>query len=285
MAVSPPDSVRIGQITHDAINPKTPPDGKPRAVRALLHRMKSRRWWQEVLLVASFYAVYSAIRDVRGSRPVSIAQAFHNARRVIGFERTFGLFHEAQIQHVFLGHRFLVRMLDDWYGSTHFVVTAAVLAVLFFAYPSRYRLWRDILAAATALALIGFAFFPLMPPRLLPAHYGFTDTLQAVGGLWNFNSGPINHVSDQYAAMPSLHFAWALWCAMAVAAVSQRAWQQVLVWCYPAVTLVCVLVTANHYLADTAAGALIVLVGYGTAKGLDNRRKAKDRPPVAAARS
>jgi PAP2 superfamily len=229
------------------------------------------RWWREIALIVVFYGVYTAIRDLRGTRPVSVGQAFHNARRVVGFERRLGLFHEAQIQRLALHDHFVVRLLDDWYGSTHFVVTAAVLAVLFFAHPSRYRHWRNALALATGLALIGFAFFPLMPPRLLPPGYGFTDTLQVVGGLWSFDSGPMTHLSNQYAAMPSLHFAWALWSGAALFSVARRLYVRLLAVLYPAVTLVCVIVTANHYFTDTAAGAAIVGVGYLGAKLLERR--------------
>jgi membrane-associated phospholipid phosphatase len=223
-------------------------------------------------VIAVFYGVYTAIRDLRGTRPVSVAQAFHNAQRVIGLERTLGVFHEAQVQHWLLGDRFAIEILNDWYASTHFVVTAAVLVTLYLVHPVRYRRWRNALAAATALALIGFAWFPLMPPRLLPAGYGFTDTLRVVGGLWNFNSGPMTHLSDDYAAMPSLHFAWALWCGLALFAMSRRWWLRVLALCYPAVTLVCVIVTANHYFTDTAAGALIVAVGYGAGRAVGAAR-------------
>lgn len=237
-------------------------------------------WWKEVVLIAIFYAVYSAIRDVRGTRPVSAAQAFANAKRVIGLERSLQLFHEAQIQHLFLGDTAVVRALDDWYGSTHFVVTAVVLCVLFFAHPGSYRRWRNTLAVATGAALIGFAWFPLMPPRLLPARFGFTDTLQVVGGLWNFDSGPMAHLSDQYAAMPSLHFGWALWCGLALFSVARRRWAQALALAYPAVTLVCVIVTANHYFTDTAAGAAIVGVGYLVARAGDpvGRRSPEPEP-------
>jgi PAP2 superfamily len=244
----------------------------PSAVSRLA-RLRGQRWWREIVLIAGFYAVYSAIRDLHGSRPVSVNQAFHNARRVIGFERWLGVFHEAQVQHAVLHDRGLIRLLDDWYGSTHFVVTAGVLAILFFAYPERYRLWRNTLAVATAAALLGFAFFPLMPPRLLPSSFGFTDTLRVVGGLWNFNSGPIDHLSDQYAAMPSLHFAWALWCGLALFSVAGRLGLRLAALCYPAVTLICVIVTANHYFTDTAAGAAIVGVGYLAARGIETRRR------------
>lgn len=226
----------------------------------------------EVIGIAVFYGLYTAIRDLRGTRPVSATQAFANARRVISLERAVGLFHEAQVQHFVLHSRVVVEWLDVWYGSTHFIVTAAVLVVLFFRYAARYRRWRNALAAATTLALAGFAFFPLMPPRLLPARYGFTDTLQTVGGLWDFNSGPMPHLTDQFAAMPSLHFAWALWCGLALFAVSRRWWTRLFAVCYPTVTLVCVIVTANHYFTDTAAGALIVAIGYGAARAVETLR-------------
>jgi membrane-associated phospholipid phosphatase len=224
------------------------------------------RWWREVLLIACFYAAYTVIRDLRGTRPVSAAVAFANARHVIAIERALGVFHESEIQHWFLPHRAIVEILDVWYGSAHFIVTGAVILILFFAQPSRYRRWRNTLGGVTLLALIGFAWFPLMPPRLLPAHYGFTDTLQTIGGLWSFNSGPMPHLTDQFAAMPSLHFAWALWSGLAIAGGVKRPWVKALALLYPTVTLVCVIVTANHFFVDTAAGAAIVVVAYGLAR-------------------
>jgi hypothetical protein len=249
----------------------------PEATESPLAEPRRLRWWHEVVVVALFYTIYTVIRDWRGTRPVSAARAFANARRIIDLERALGVFHEAQIQHVVLHSRVVVEWLDVWYGSTHFIVTAAVLVVLFFRFPARYRRWRNTLAAATTLALAGFAFFPLMPPRLLPAGYGFTDTLQTIGGLWDFNSGPMPHLTDQFAAMPSLHFAWALWCGAVMFAVSRRWWLRLLAVCYPVVTLACVIVTANHYFADTAAGALIVGAGYGAARAVETVRAKRHR--------
>ena len=219
-------------------------------------------WWREVLLVALFYAVYSAIRDIRGTKPVSAAQALANAKIIISFERDIGVFVEQHIQHFFMQSRFIIEAFDVWYGTTHFLITGGLLLVLFYKFPDRYRIWRDTLAILTALALIGFAVFPMMPPRLLPASYGFVDTLRVVGGLWNFNSGPMNDLSNQYAAMPSLHFAWALWCGLALAAMFKTRRARMLAYCYPAVTVVCVIVTANHLFSDVAAGAAITVIGY-----------------------
>ncbi len=213
-----------------------------------------------------FYAAYTLVRDVRGTRPVSRAHAFANAKRIVGLERLLGLFQEKRIQAWFLPSHLLIRSLDDFYGTAHFVITLGALVFLFRQQPWRYSLWRNTLAVTTALALIGFAFFPLMPPRLLPSSYHIIDTLRTVGGLWSFDSGPMNAVSNQYAAMPSLHFAWALWCALALAPSMRRPVTRVVVWSYPALTLLCIVVTGNHYLLDAVAGAATLAIGYGCAR-------------------
>lgn len=237
--------------------------------------MQRSHWWREVLIVAAFYGLYTLVRDLRGTQPVSVDQAFTNARRIIHLERWVGLFHEQAVQHFFLADRALIRICDDFYGTLHFIVTIVVLLLLFLWFPSRYRQWRNTLALTTGLALIGFYFFPLMPPRLLPPGYGFVDTLKVIGGLWNFSSGPITDVSDQYAAMPSLHTAWATWSACALATIIRPRWGKVAVFAYPAFTIFAITVTANHFFADAIAGLLLLgvsaLVARPVTRYLDRR--------------
>jgi hypothetical protein len=235
------------------------PEPSPPGARG---RKRGPRWWREILYIAAFYALYSAIRDLRGEKPVTEFQALTNATRVIRIERFLGIFQEQAIQSWFLGWHWLIRFLDDYYGSLHFIVTIAALLYLFFRQRQRYALWRNVLAFTTALALVGFAFFPLMPPRLLPPSYHFVDTLKAVGGLWSFDSGPMKDVSNQYAAMPSLHFAWSTWCSLVVAPAFKHRTARVLVFLYPVVTLLCIVVTGNHYFLDAVGGALCLGVGY-----------------------
>ena len=181
------------------------------------------RWWCEVAIVASFYGIYTAVRNLFGSASVSPDHALENARQIIRVERAIGLFHEETVQHWFLGWSWFMWFWNMFYGTFHFLVTIAVLLYLFHRVPERYRQWRNTLAATTALALIGFSLYPLMPPRLLSVcgEYGgctdsnFVDTLQRFGGLWSFDSGTMQSISNQYAAMPSLHFAWSTWCWLA----------------------------------------------------------------------
>ena len=219
-----------------------------------------------MLLVAAFYGLYTLVRDLRGDTPVSATQALTNAKRLIHVERILGIFRESQVQHDVLSQTWLIRSSDDFYGTIHFVAAIGLLMVLFFWFPTRYRLWRNVLALTTGLALIGFYFFPLMPPRLLPASYHFVDTLKVVGGLWDFSSGPVSEVSNQYAAMPSLHTAWSAWCALVVIEMVRPWWAKLLALAYPAVTMFAIVVTANHYFGDVIAGLLLLGVSYVLAR-------------------
>jgi hypothetical protein len=238
------------------------------------------RWWKEVLYITAFYGVYSFIRNTQGSAAVSAAHAFDNAREVIRVEEALGLYFEEGLQEAFLDWRPFIQFWNLFYGTFHFVVTVAALVLLFRRFPARYPRWRNTLAVTTGLALIGFATYPLMPPRLLPTSYGFVDTLRVYGGLWSFESGPVAQVSNQYAAMPSLHFAWSAWSAFVLYPMLVRPWARLAALLYPAATLFAIVVTANHYWLDAAGGALVLGVGAGAGFALAS---ATARHPVGEA--
>lgn len=239
-------------------------------------------------MVGAFYGLYTLVRDVHGAELVSKTRAFTNAKRIIRLERWTGIYHELALQRDVLHDRWLIRLCDDFYGTLHFIVTIVVLLLLFFWFPTRYRAWRNTLALTTGLALIGFYFFPLMPPRLLPPSYGFVDTLQKVGGLWNFSSGPVNDVSNQYAAMPSLHTAWSMWSACALASMLRPWWARIAVFVYPAFTIFAIVVTANHYFADAIAGLILLafsaFITHPVTNALDRRAYRRDARPRGASR-
>lgn len=221
------------------------------------------RWWREVAFVVTFYGIYSVVRNQFGSASVSVAEAFRNARAVIRVERAVGLYHEETIQEWFLDDRWFIQFWNLFYGTFHFAVTAFCIVWCYRRFPHRYVRWRTTLAATTGLALFGFALFPLLPPRLLPHSYGFVDTLRTYGGLWSFDSGAMSKVSNQYAAMPSLHFAWSTWCAMVLVPGVRRTWLRVLAVSYPLLTLFAIIVTGNHYWLDALGGAVILSLGLG----------------------
>jgi hypothetical protein len=167
--------------------------------------------------------------------------------------------------------------------------------------------WRNTLAFTTLIALIGFASFSLMPPRLLdstgefgplPAQnqerdFGFEDTLADYPTFWSFDSEALKDVSNQYAAMPSLHSAWAVWTTLVLLPMVRRRWLRALVVLHPVATVFCILVTANHYWLDALGGLAILGAGFLCGRALaafwDRRTsagaEAPDRASVVAAAS
>ncbi len=223
------------------------------------------RWWREVLAIGIFYELYSWARNTQGSGSTTPSHAFRNARGVIHLEQALGLYQEGAVQRLFLHVRPLVAVLNVYYGSAHFLVTAGVLIWLFLRHPERYSRWRWTLACTTLVALIGFLAFPVMPPRLITPAFGmgsYVDTLHTIGGLWNFEDGAIARLSNQYAAMPSLHFAWSLWCCLALWPRLRSRGARALAVAHPSITLVAIVATANHYWLDAAGGAATLLVGW-----------------------
>jgi hypothetical protein len=263
-------------------------------------------WWKEALIAVAFYLVYSWTRNLFGSNALEPGElpttAFGNAERVIRAQQFLGLYHEEAIQQAFLPYTWFIQFWNTYYGTAHFVVTLAVFILLFWKRPGVFPVWRNSLAIMTALAIVGFALFPLMPPRLLDepcdeyggacieselrgddGTFGFVDTLAELGGPWSFDSEAMQDLSNQYAAMPSMHIGWSTWCAVAMWPLLRRRWQRVVVFLYPLATLFCIIVTANHFWLDGAGGLFCFVVGTVAGWGLHRWNQHRlDRKHLAA---
>ena len=230
-------------------------------------------WWAEIIAVLTYYFVYSAVRNADAAHP---ERAFNHARKLIQLQRDLGIYHELAIHRWARNIEPLIVTANYFYGSLHFVVTIGAAVFLFRKFPDDYPRWRNTLAIATALALIGFRFWPLMPPRLLPHHYGFVDTLDQYPTFWSFNSGAMKKISNQFAAMPSVHCCWALWCACVLVPRVKSTWAKLLAALYPAMTVSVIVVTANHYFLDAVGGFAILGIGYVVAHWITRA----GRPPA-----
>ncbi len=220
-------------------------------------------WWVEILATIAFYVVYSAVRNSVSTDP---DRAFRNAGRLMILQRRLHINVEEQLQDWALHFRPLIVSMNYFYGSLHFIVTAGVIIYLFRRWPDDYPLWRNTLGISTGIALIGFFSWPLMPPRLLPASYSFVDTLARYPTFWSFNSGAASRISNQYAAMPSVHCAWALFCACALVPRLHHKWAKVLAAMYPVLTVSVIVLTGNHYLLDAVGGFCTFGIGYTLAR-------------------
>jgi membrane-associated phospholipid phosphatase len=258
---------------------------------ATQHELRQHRTklWKEIVIVAVFYGIYTLTRNRFGSFRVGEndipLHAFNNAVKVIRIERALGLYHEESFQEWFLQYEWFLQALNTFYGTAHFVITLGVFLILFRRRKDVFPLYRNALAAMTGLAIIGFALFPLMPPRLLDepcppngfggaciqhelrnyngaTEFGFVDTLEDFGGPWDFSSGAMAKASNQYAAMPSLHIGWASWVAFGILPLARKRWVKLAVVLYPALTLFTIVVTGNHFWLDGVGGLLVLGLGF-----------------------
>ncbi|GAA3210147.1 phosphatase PAP2 family protein [Streptomyces sp. XM83C] len=237
---------------------------------------------RELLLVAGLFLVYKFGRQLAAGRT---AEAFRNGHRVWDLERTLRLPGEDAVQSLLLHGELPVHFANTYYAAVHFPATAAFLIWLYLRRPGHYPWARRILAAVTTAALVVHLVFPLAPPRMLAAT-GLVDTA-AVYGPSVYGPPQTDHLSNQFAAMPSLHFGWALMVAFGLIAATRSRWRWL--WLlHPALTLLVVVGTANHYWLDALVAA--ALVGAALAVVRSPRRTAgptgrhRDRPAVPAPR-
>lgn len=229
-------------------------------------------------VVVALYGLYAWARDLHGDSTVAALQtAQQHARQIARLQAALPLPDERSLQAAVLPAQWLVRLLGAFYGTAHFAVTATVLAVLLVRRPERLARDGSVLATVTFVAVGIFALYPVAPPRLMPAGEAMTDTLETVGSVWSYDHGVLERIADPYAAMPSLHVAWATWVALVVwrlAGTTRRPWLwRTLGTAHVCITLVAVVVTGAHWYLDVVAGAILVLAVSAACNALQRRRR------------
>ncbi|MCZ2524545.1 phosphatase PAP2 family protein [Streptomyces sp. HB2AG] len=221
---------------------------------------RAPRLWIEIVLIALSYWVYSLIRN---AVPEQRDAAMANAHRIWSLEQSLGIAVEDAVNRAANSVTWLIVGMNYYYATLHFVVTLGVLVWLFRAHSGRYAAARLVLFSTTAVALVGYYFFPLAPPRLMEGGR-FVDTVVVHHTWGSMASGDLANVSNQYAAMPSMHVGWSVWCGVVVALIVRRRWVRVLAVLYPATTLLVIVCTANHFWLDAVGGLLCLAFGFTT---------------------
>ncbi|WP_327730090.1 phosphatase PAP2 family protein [Streptomyces sp. NBC_00487] len=230
-----------------------------------LHRLRAPRrprFWFEILLIAVSYWTYSLIRN---AVPEQRTQALSNADWIWKVEHHLGIAVEETINHSVNSVTWLIVGMNYYYATLHFIVTLSVLVWLYRSHPGRYAATRLVLFATTAVALVGYYFYPLAPPRLMTGEH-FIDTVVVHQTWGSMASGDLKNMSNQYAAMPSMHIGWSLWCGLTIFALASVPWVRVLGLLYPALTLVVIVATANHFWLDAVGGMMCLAFGFGVAR-------------------
>lgn len=239
----------------------------------------------ELALLALLYLGYLVARAVIG---VHSGEADLRGEQILELEAAAGLDAERPLNALIHALPVLGLGCAYLYATLHYVVTPGALAWLAIRRRGGYRVARNGLLAATVLGLFGYWLLPTAPPRLLDV--GLTDTMAAFSGAgwWgDAASAPrgLESLSNQYAALPSLHVGWAVWVALSARRHGHSRFLRRWAWTYPAVMSLVVMATANHYLLDVVAGVGCAYVGDRLAHRVRDHRHFPSAAPGGHPRS
>jgi membrane-associated phospholipid phosphatase len=216
----------------------------------------ARQW----LLFAGAYYVYRLVRGLVDGHPNI---AYQHGRDIVDFERSIHAFIEPDVQSWALNHAFFIHVADWMYVNSHFLVTTTFLIWLYIARNHAYYFVRNMFMIAMVFALIGYVVFPAAPPRFFP-EWGFTDTVADYFGQGASQTAGVLY--NPYAAMPSMHVAFALMIAVPAIHLFRQRWVKALWMLYPLLVTFVVVSTGNHFWLDAAFGVLVAAVSAVLAK-------------------
>jgi hypothetical protein len=216
------------------------------------------------------YALYTLLRWTFVERASIVGD--HNAHTVMHLEQRLGINWELWIQSHALSWSQSTWLVNHYYVYAFFPVLIAAAALAVLRSPGAFYEWRTIFVVSLAFALVGFALYPLTPPRLLDNSYGFVDSLMVTGpryygdesGSSLFNLyGSIPSLVNEYAAMPSMHVGWsAVAAALLIAAFPRSRAVKIVAVAHVAMMQLSVVATGNHYLIDGIVGLMVVALSW-----------------------
>lgn len=224
------------------------------------------RWWIEALALGWLLWVYDTITNLA---PLRLHVAVAHAEGLLQVEQSLHLDPEQALDGWLAGRHTLGLILSDYYDNAHFVVTLGLLGWLWWRRADIYRPLRNSLVLVNLLAFLVFWLYPVAPPRMLG---GFIDIVDSSHAFGSWHSGMLASHADELAAMPSLHIAWAVWCALAMWRMSARRWMRGLAVFYPCTTAFAVLATGNHFVLDIAGGLLVMAASVMLVEAVERRR-------------
>lgn len=240
---------------------------------------KRSRWisaLRELGLVGIMFLIYKLGRIAATGH---VDEAFDNAHKIWDLERWLRLPGELSVQHRLMSWHWLVEVANCYYAYVHFPATIVCLIWLYVYHPAHYRWTRNVLALLTGAALLVHFGFPLAPPRML-GDTGMLD-LGRLFGPAVYGAPETDQLSNQYAAMPSLHVGWAVVIAVALITATSSRWRGL--WLlHPVITLVVVVATGNHYWLDAVAALGLLAIAYVLMRPFYPAAQVAEPVPVAA---
>jgi membrane-associated phospholipid phosphatase len=217
-------------------------------------------------------AVDIAYELVRGIADSQRADAITHGQQVIDFERGTHTFFEPSLQAFFLPAHWLIDFANQMYLNAQFSIALGFLVWLYLFRNESYYFVRNMFVVSMGLALIGYTLYPTAPPRMFP-EYGFVDTITDFSNV-NHDSALAKIFINPYAAVPSMHCAFALMIGGTGVMVCRHWWSRSFWAFWPLLISWVVIVTANHYWVDAALGWIVAV----TAAVIAQRLLARARP-------
>jgi membrane-associated phospholipid phosphatase len=226
-----------------------------------------------LVMVDVAYELVRGIAD--GQRSIAIA----HGQQVIDLERSTHTLFEPSLQSFFLPAHWLIDLANQLYLNAQFSIALGFLVWLYLFRNESYYFVRNMFVVSMGFALIGYTLFPTAPPRMFPQH-GFVDTIVDFSNV-NHDSTLAKIFINPYAAVPSMHCAFALMIGGTGVMVC-RSWLPRALWaCWPPLIAWVVVVTGNHYWFDVALGWMVAAAAALVAA----RLLARARPEAWAWRS
>jgi hypothetical protein len=234
-----------------------------------------------VVEAATLVCLYGLYEIVRGGGDATVETARRHTGAIVALEQHLHLYGERAIQHAAHSLPAVPVALGAAYILLHFAGTVGFVVWTYCRRRERFAFVRNTLIAATGMALVVYVLYPAAPPRL--ANLGFADTV-STGAHVNLSSNVLGTLYNPFAAVPSLHFGYALLVGVGVAALARRPAVRALGAVYPLVMLFVIVATGNHFFFDAVAGAAVVLAAAALARALTADASARVlRAPGASA--
>jgi len=211
---------------------------------------------KEIALIVACYLTFALVKNLTDPSPV--LKAVTNGWSVLRLEEALAIDFESFIQQVIgrISHSAVI-ITTYFYAVGMWVGLIAIAIFVFVKNRNAYIDLRRTFVISMIFGAIVFALFPLAPPRFMPG-LGMTDTVTLLG-LDPAPSSDSTISYNRFAAMPSLHYAWALLVMIGTFKVG-GAWLKVSGFVYQALMFIAIIATANHYVLDAVAGAILLTI-------------------------
>lgn len=242
----------------------TRPAEPPAARLARLWAILTRYGISEALVVIVAFLIYFSVRSMVVGRA---GEAMVRAFNLIELEQQLRIYWELRMQAWILDSYWAIKAMNWVYFWGHMPLVALLAVWLFTFHRHAYYRTRNAFLASGAIGVVIYWWFPVAPPRLVP-FAGFIDTMAAFDR-FGYNAQETQAFVNPFAAVPSLHFGWALLLGAVVAWVGRHPLALAFGIAWPVAMFFAIVMTGNHFILDAVLGGIVSFAGFAIALALE----------------